>query len=201
MRLLGAIVIAAAVHRRGAAVAELSDAPPGVTVLTVQGRAIEGLGYHYYGPPVATIEAEAVWVRGDILCSLPSTEPGSKSALAGMVVVSNTIGCLAVAFDMYNELDARGVAAYVHLSTVTCPRSHIYGRGMGPSGEAGSMAMVSIPSKIKLVGGADDRVTTATFLEDTLPHWSPEEQNPPPAATVGVSVLLEVADPEVSALR
>lgn len=216
----------------------------GVSVLSVPGvggggsSTIEGLGFKYYGPATASIDADAVWVSGKFLCDLPAA---AGPSLAGMVVVSDGVLCHKIAMDLYAELDKQmHIAAYVQvsrsrrenalpnehrrserttdhafhvllrpghpgrryppppthppsalqLSAVTCPRTHVYGRSLGWGMVAkGSMAMVSVPSKIEVATG----VTTVAFLKDALPHWLPSAPAPAPAA---VRVHLQVADPE-----
>lgn len=73
-------------------------------------------GYHYYGPQSGSFPAKAVFVDGVTLCG-----PLSPS-LAGLMVVSDGIGCHLHGCDLYAKLEAVSVSTFVWMLPFTCPR-------------------------------------------------------------------------------
>ena len=144
-----------------------------------------GPGYRWYGPREAFVNSSAIWLEGPTLCDPP---PGD---LSGIVVVSDGILCHKLSLELYAEMDKRGVAALLMVSSITCPLyGHIYAKTFGPTGEAGGMAIVNVPGS-QIIEGT---TTAAQYLRTNVPLWSP----PAPLPISKTRIEIRVADPEVT---
>lgn len=143
-----------------------------------------GPGYRWYGPRSAFISASAIWLEGPTLCDPP---PGID--LSGVVVVSDGLLCHKISLELYTEMEKRGVAALLLVSSITCPRyGHIYAKTIGPTGEESRMSMVNIEGTQSIEG-----TTAAKYLRANVPLWSP----PAPLPSSDTQIEIRVADPEV----
>ena len=152
------------------------------------------LHHHHHHHHCRRSQATAIYLSGPDLCRASSLPP-----LTGMVVVSNGGGCPRLAVDLYNELDAMGVLAFVWVTPVSCPRVNQFARGQFNPRQGAAMAMMSMPAVLPVSGTSSSSdappITASEFLQRHIPTWSAGLATP--FLDLGTTVHITVEDPYV----
>ena len=141
------------------------------TTLSVRGgedqdaAVLNGIGYWFYGPREGYLNKSAVFLPGFLLCNPPTV------GLADLIVVSDGIGCGVHGVDLYDRLNdlENAPAALVFALPFSCPRSHMFARGLHGVSTDGKMMFISVGRKESVI---ETNEPVGDFLPRVLPTWN-----------------------------